>query len=1127
MKGKVAQDAWKVQGDIITWQGESWYCISGYDRMDPFLISLVSPLNHWMYLSSAGSLTAGRKDADNSLFPYYTEDMIHRLRNQVGSFTACRVHSEAGEVHWRPFHPEFDSFQQVERRLYKHVLGHTICFEEHNKDLNLTFRYTWQVSDRFGFIRRSELENHNEYPVSLSIIDGIRYLMPWGVRKQAQMTLSSLMNAYRKNEWYGDLALYRLSSIPVDRAEPSEALRATVAWTAGWTPDALLLSDVQVNTFLAGGEVVSEQEMKATEGALLGCRTWSLQPRESVSWYIGADVAKDATEIDQLAAWRQQPQALDILQQDLLHTEYQLLSLLQKVDGLQVTGQANASVRHGMNAIFNAMRGGLAFHKGAFPRIDLIHYLRAANRQVAATHEAQLLQLPEWLTVHDVESAAKRTTDKDLARLLTEYLPIGFSRRHGDPSRPWNTFSIQIRDEAGYDLLYYEGNWRDIFQNWEALSWSQPYLLKGMVSKFLNASTIDGYNPYRIGKNGIDWEVLEPDDDWSYVGYWGDHQLIYLLKLMQRLEAAWPGELAAWLTDNRFVCADVPYRLTSFADMVANPFDTIRFDEDRDHHLRQQMDTSGFDAVACRVEGATIYVNLLEKWMISVLAKISHFIPDAGIWLNTQRPEWNDANNALVGRGASMVTTCQLHQFLQFMHDVLQQSTADTFQVSALLADWWAEVVDTASMILQPATADREEHRWAVAQRGGEAATRYREQVYAGKWAPQVPLAAASLRRQVATLLEVFGQVIREQQGQNGLYHAYNLVAFRTNHIRVTHLYPMLEGQVAVLETGLLSPNEAVDLLDTLRHSSLYEARQQSYLLYPDRQLPEFMHRNRVAGSDIRQLPVLWSRLQAGDMALLKPGVGDSWHFHPDFRNDQQLKARLAGSDLPPKEQETLLDWYESAFHHASFTGRSGTFYGYEGLGSIYWHMVSKLLVAVQGAWLQAHQTSADMSVVDALWQHYREIREGIGANKSPEVYGAFPVDPYSHTPGGRGARQPGMTGQVKEDVIARFRELGVVLHKGTVSFRPVALEAAAWLTEATTWHLPGTAGSKSLTLPAKSLAFTLMTIPVIYVQEGISLTLDEHEWTPYWLQPGEVVPLTTWLGMEEKTVVVVRVGKV
>ena len=60
------------------------------------------------------------------------------------------------------------------------------------------------------------------------------------------------------------------------------------------------------------------------------------------------------------------------------------------------------------------------------------------------------------------------------------------------------------------------------------------------------------------------------------------------------------------------------------------------------------------------------------------------------------------------------------------------------------------------------------------------------------------------------------------------------------------------------------------------------------------------------------------------------------------------------------------------------------------------------------------------------LAQCYRDIREGIGDCKTPENYGAFPMDPYSHTPGQTGARQPGLTGQVKEDILCRFGELGV-----------------------------------------------------------------------------------------------------
>ena len=147
--------------------------------------------------------------------------------------------------------------------------------------------------------------------------------------------------------------------------------------------------------------------------------------------------------------------------------------------------------------------------------------------------------------MQDLRARAGETDDPNLARLADEYLPIGFSRRHGDPSRPWNHFEIRVRDRQGEPLLSYQGNWRDIFQNWEALCRSFPDYLPSIIAKFLNASTADGFNPYRITSDGIDWEVPEPDNPWSGIGYWGDHQIVYLLRLLEAQEAYHPG----WLSD--------------------------------------------------------------------------------------------------------------------------------------------------------------------------------------------------------------------------------------------------------------------------------------------------------------------------------------------------------------------------------------------------------------------------------------------------------------------------------------------------------------------------------------------------------------------------------------------------
>ena len=71
------------------------------------------------------------------------------------------------------------------------------------------------------------------------------------------------------------------------------------------------------------------------------------------------------------------------------------------------------------------------------------------------------------------------------------------------------------------------------------------------------------------------------------------------------------------------------------------------------------------------VRGEVRLVNLTEKLLVSVLAKLSNFVPEAGIWMNTQRPEWNDANNALVGHGVSVVTLCHLRRYLAFLDALL------------------------------------------------------------------------------------------------------------------------------------------------------------------------------------------------------------------------------------------------------------------------------------------------------------------------------------------------------------------------------------------------------------------------------------------------------------------------
>jgi hypothetical protein len=301
--------------------------------------------------------------------------------------------------------------------------------------------------------------------------------------------------------------------------------------------------------------------------------------------------------------------------------------------------------------------------------------------------------LPDKIHLLDLLSRAEASGSADLLRLSYAYLPLTFSRRHGDPSRPWNRFAINIKQPDGTQKLDYEGNWRDIFQNWEALACSYPEFVESMISTFLNATTVDGYNPYRITYAGIDWEIPEPSNPWANIGYWSDHQIIYLQKLMEISRNFHPGKLQEFLDKSLFSSANVPYQIKPYSDLLKDPNNTIDFDWALEKQVEARVNEVGTDGkLVFTKDGQVLRVSLVEKLLILLLAKLANFVPEGGIWMNTQRPEWNDANNALVGKGLSVVTLCYLRRYIAFCQDLFHQNTAGTFHLSVEVRQFFERV---------------------------------------------------------------------------------------------------------------------------------------------------------------------------------------------------------------------------------------------------------------------------------------------------------------------------------------------------------------------------------------------------------------------------------------------------
>ncbi len=1087
-----------AEGAFVQLDGEEHYRISAYHRMDPFLVSLASDSDLWMSVTSGGGLTAGRVDADGSLFPYLTVDRLHDAHHHTGPVTLIRIEQESGaSILWQPF-AEITAMQfDIERNLYKNAIGSRLLFEEINHDLDLIFRYRWSGSEEFGWVRTATLENRGASTLRASLLDGLMNVLPSGAPLSLYQQASNLVDAYKKSEVDSStgLGIYSLTAGITDRAEALEVLRANTVWFAGREDFTVHLGSETLDAFRTGQGLPNESVMNGARGNyFINCRL-ELSPRESSRWHMVADVGRDHIQIAEMRRNLLAGGNLDArIEESLRRAGESLRQNVGSADGLQRTGHVESANHHLANVLFNNMRGGVPLHNYDVPLADFVDFLGVRNHSVVHRHKALLSQFPPTITSAELLETAGATGDTDFERLCFEYLPLYFGRRHGDPSRPWNHFSIRARNEAGGRTLHYEGNWRDIFQNWEALSASFPGFLPNMIAKFVNASTVDGFNPYRISRDGVDWETVSQDDPWGNIGYWGDHQIVYLLKLLERMRKHDPATLTELLGRKIFSYAEVPYIIKPYAEILENPGASIEFDMARAARIDARVADRGTDGkLLTGSNGTVVHVNLLEKLLVPALAKLSSLIPDAGIWMNTQRPEWNDANNALGAGGISVVTLCHLRRYLAFLADLFDAAPQSSLPVSTEIVAWLDRIATILVRERRMLDGDRlaPEDRKRLLDALGEAGCAYRKNVYAEGLADTTDLSLKAVADLCRNALEYVEWGIRANRREDGLYHAYNLME-RTadgSGVEISHLEEMLEGQVAALSSGLPDPSEALSILKQLFAGDLYRPDQHSFMLYPEKTLPGFLSKNTIPEAKAERIQLVKDLLEAGDRTLLARDADGVCRFNGSFQSSRDLESAmdtLANRDewttRVKNDRGAVLDLYEEVFHHKSYTGRSGVMYGYEGLGCIYWHMVAKLLLSIQEIIIKADRDDWSADDRKELSRLYFQIRSGLGFEKTVAEYGAFPTDPYSHTPPRGGAKQPGMTGHVKEMILSRLGELGIRVEGGSVSFEPLLLRGDEFLELSSEFDFIGVDGrQRSIALPAGSLAFTYCQVPVVY----------------------------------------------
>ena len=388
----------------------------------------------------------------------------------------------------------------------------------------------------------------------------LQNLLPYGATVALQTTMSNLLHAYKRNELdpATGLGLFALSATLTDRAEPSESLQATVAWQVGLEDAHTLLCTDQLDGFRYGRSLAPEQDICGKAGAYLVNSSFVLTPGEQKQWYIVADVNQDSTAVTRLVRFLNQDRSYHRRANRGGHKPGNGRSGPLCGYGRWFAAFVRRKQRRPIISLTSSSTSCAAVYLPMAIEWSEMIYWTSCKCVIAPFSKrlpAWFAKLPEQMFIRELYARAADSGIPDLIRLCYEYLPLSFSRRHGDPSRPWNHFSINLKKPDGSPQLDYQGNWRDIFQNWEPLLLSFPAYIEGVISKFLNATTADGYNPYRVTRAGVEWEVPEPNNPWANIGYWSDHQIIYLQKLLEIAEQVHPWFIARPLEPSHlFLC---------------------------------------------------------------------------------------------------------------------------------------------------------------------------------------------------------------------------------------------------------------------------------------------------------------------------------------------------------------------------------------------------------------------------------------------------------------------------------------------------------------------------------------------------------------------------------------------
>lgn len=666
------------------------FVISDYQKKPPFssfLPGIAGPMGVpvWCYYNNRGQAVCsfGAQDKDHAIMEFDSAHDGYRNVRYRGFRTFCKVNGEYQELFTKNCDMHI-GMSEVE-----------ICST--TGDLEASVVYYGVPEERTAALARVlTVKNTGPQPISLELLDGMAALVPYGISQDNLKSMSNLAKAWMQVEDVEEgRAYFRVRASLADSAKVTkvEGGNFCLAWNEQGTQLKPIVQPTiifQEDTTLTTPENFLEQplsrlcgEAQVTNNLFPCCfLPWEgqLQPGECACVYSLYGQAEDKGRVVTLA---EKVQNLSWFAEKRWKAAQLVESLCAAVDVKTADPVFDAYTKQ--TYLDNLLRGGVPT------------FFRHGDKSV-----------PYYL----------------------------YSRKHGDPEREYNYFSLGKEYFAQGN-----GNFRDVNQNRRCDVLFAPEVKAANIHTFFDLIQSDGYNPlvvtpstYRLPAGARDpflkrapqaTDILSGDftpgklamacEDWGWTkeealtftaevicasysepnatfteGYWCDHWT-YNLDLIESFLAVYPEQKQQLLFE------DPSYRYYGSKAFVSPRAKRYQMTENglRQYHaLEETGNTAKWMHTA---EGAQAKSTLMEKLILLCTLKTATLDPEGmGVEMEGGKPGWYDALNGLPGLlGSSMAESCELARLLRFTIEALEErkGTVTLYTEVAKLIQETAEIL--------------------------------------------------------------------------------------------------------------------------------------------------------------------------------------------------------------------------------------------------------------------------------------------------------------------------------------------------------------------------------------------------------------------------------------------------